>query len=141
MRSQIVKLLLAALIGFMVLNQSEDDQHQCPHKNFLIKHVCTECEKEADALDFSQLRAQRLHEQRQLEGQQGNTRIKRNSLNTVIIGTPTFIEVGNRCVNENPVTAFKCRMKEGVCSKMGDNCLVKHHFTTGHLFPDEIECE
>ena len=135
MRYQIGALILAAFIGCIVLNQREDE-HQCPHKNFLIKHVCPGCLTEGDALDFSRLRGERLREQHHRQG-----RIRKVNLNTVIFGTPKFIEVEDRCVNENPVTAFKCTMRENSCRRMGDNCLVKHHFKTGHLFPEEIECE
>jgi hypothetical protein len=96
----------------------------CPHPRFTMKHHCSTCSNEEDALEFSrQMRVGR----------------DRTNVNTVICGSPTFHVEGDRCFS-NSIKVMTCTLSNGHCTLDGVGCVTQHSTGNGHLFYRDTVC-
>ena len=78
----------ASLLGIWLILAAIPTGAQCPHRTFVLKHVCAGPATEANALLCSQQR-------------NSNTDLSSTGVNTVFFGTSTYApNRDNLCINE-----------------------------------------
>ncbi len=99
---------------------------ECPHGTFVMKHLCSTCQNNADALAFSK--------ERNARGKRFHT-----NKNSVIFGSPNFSTQGNLCVSSF-AKIVTCTVNTGHCVTLGNRCKSEHSVQNGHLYFNDIEC-
>ena len=97
----------------------------CPHAAFIMKHVCTWCLTDGDALKFSEER----------------NRISATNVNTVVMGDPSFKRNdAGFCENEERVKVMTCTMSQRSCRLDGTACKTFHDLGNGHMYYRDTQC-
>ena len=104
-----------------------DDGGECPNGRFVLKHLCSWCYSNDDALTFSK--------ERNARGRGFAT-----NKNSVIYGSPRFRRDGEDCLMVDTAKIVTCTVNTGVCTTNGNRCKCRHSVDNGHLFYHEIDC-
>ncbi len=99
---------------------------ECPHGNFVMKHLCSWCASNQDALEFSKERNAR------------GSRFRTN-VNSVLFGSPSFESDGNYCFSDD-AKIVTCTLNSGNCVLNGNRCRSYHSLENGHLYYGDIQC-
>jgi hypothetical protein len=106
--------------------------NECPHRGFLVKHTCNECENTEKALDFSRRRHPRIRI---------NTVFYkyRHQPERYILAWLRPVRDPHKlvCLARHQVIEYRCDLDQDICVIYGIKCEVMHDPVTGHiLFSD-----
>lgn len=100
----------------------------CPQRSFTLKHYCDLCHT-------SQMAYRHALNRELILGQSVPiSHVFAKGFNRWVLN-----EDGS-CVNEIPMTAWKCYMQRGFCELIGHRCYSAHNPFTGHLYAPSICC-
>lgn len=110
--------------------QASQQDHTCPHDQFVKKHWCEYCKNEWQALEFS------------IDARDDSP----TGRNTVLTGQDITFQVDSRGLCANLVDlkpVFECNLgstESQFCRLKGEKCMTYHSPENGHMFYQETSC-
>ena len=113
-----------AMFLILLLQMISITAGQCPHPEFIRKHLCKNCTNKEEALDFSiSARDATIFENTVLTGSLMQCGFQVN-------------ETNGRCQNSELRPVYQCKLRESIryCNLEGTRCRTYHNVGNGHMY-------